>query len=244
MASYLGLSKKFLPNLRQYEATTGRQISDKAMQNYLYAALQTEADRKDRERQFGLQERGLNIQEKAYKDQASAATMKGITDIAGLPVQGYLGYKALQSAGVFGKTAPAVTTAATTGTAQGLLAGGTAPITAQGAVGLSVPEISAGLGYGAAETPGLAATFAGGETAGSGLLGAGALPALGVGLLSGGAGYGLSKLLHANKDITKGITGTAAGIGAGAMLGAEIGSIGGPLGALIGGAIGFISSLF
>ena len=132
MANYLGLKNKFLPNLKQYEATTGRPISDRAMQSYLYSALQTEADRKDtayaRERQFGLQQQGLDLQKKAAEDAASAAKISGITQLAGLPIQGALGYGVLKQAGLLGaKTAAA----GTTGTAQGLLAGG-AGTTAQG----------------------------------------------------------------------------------------------------------------
>jgi len=241
MASYLGLSKKFLPNLRQYEATTGRQISDKAMQNYLYAALQTEADRRDRERSFGLQERGLAMQDRAYKDQASAATMKGITDIAGLPVQGYLGYKALQKAGIIGGTPTPAAPAVTAGGAQALLPGavGTTGGVQGSLLGVSTPEAVAGISSGAAETPGLLGTFDA-ATAGGGFLGT-----LGSTVLPGAAGAGIGKLV--GKPIAKalGMHEKTVSDTLGVLGGAGVGfAMGGPIGGLIGGAIGFISSLF
>ena len=228
MASYLGLQKKFLPNLRQYEATTGRQISDKAMQSYLYAALQTEADRRDRERSFGLQERSLAMQDRAYKDQASAATIKGITDIAGLPIQGYLGYKALQSAGVIGKGA--ATNAGVQTMLPGAATAGTAQAGTDGLLGGAAPAATA------AET----AAFMGAESAGTGFLGT-----IAPALLPGAAGAGLGKLI--GDPIAKALgthpktTRDVLSVGTGAATGF---AIGGPIGGLIGGAIGFISSLF
>lgn len=245
MASYLGLQKKFLPNLKQYEATTGRPVSDRAMQNYLYAALQTEADRKDtayaRERQFGLQQQSLDLQKQSIADTASANKISGVTQLAGLPFQGYLGYKAGEKAGLWGGTP--TPPAATVGTSQGLI-GGAGATTAQ--AGLTAPGTFAGsTGYMGAATPamyapemygGVAAT----EGAGAGLLGTAgtvALPAAGGAFVGHTLGKPVSKLLGTHQKTTEDVMGVAGGAAMGF-------AVGGPVGAVIGGAIGFVSSLF
>ncbi len=240
MASYLGLQKKFLPNLKQYEATTGRPISDRALQSYLYAALQTEADRKDaayaRERGFGFQQQGLDIQKQAIKDQAAANKISGITQLAGLPIQGALGYGVLKQAGLLGAK-PAM------GTAQGLLGGaGSTAVGAGAQTGLATA--------GELLTGGAASTSAGAIAAaptGAGFLGtiapyAGPAGAgfLGAKLLGGP----LDKILPGGGKTGQVIGGTAGGALAGFAAGAAIGSGAGPIGAVIGGIIGGISSLF
>lgn len=276
MASYLGLSKKFLPNLKQYEATTGRPISDRAMQNYLYAALQTEADRKDtayaRERQFGFQQAGLDIQKQAIADQKSAAKISGITQLAGLPIQGALGYGVLKQAGLIGSkvapTVPAGVSAAEIGTAagtnfvsptmawspygnltsQGLLSGGTGSGGAQAL--LNTPTTFGGTAAGAgnlAVGTGATASTAAAAPTGAGLLGTiapYAVPA-GVGFLGAKLlGGPLDKILPGGGKTGRVVGETAGGALAGWAAGAAIGSGAGPIGAVIGGVVGFISSLF
>jgi hypothetical protein len=268
MASYLGSQKKFLPNLKQYEATTGRPISDKAMQNYLYASLQTEADRADaryaRERQFELTQQGLDLQKQSIADTKSANKISGITQLAGLPLQGYLGYKAGEKAGLWGGTpaptaaAPAVDpfagagTPVTTGTSQGLLTGDTGTVGAQTGLaagtqaGLSTTATGAAAagtaGYGMAEGAGSSGVIAGSE--GVGLLGTYG-PVAGASV----AGmWGMNKLLgtggpgHQGGEVhTSNILGGAA---AGAAMGSIIPGVGTLVGGIIGGAIGAIGSLF
>lgn len=277
MASYLGLSKRFLPNLKQYEATTGRPISDKALQSYLYAALQTEADRKDaayaRERGFGFQQQGLDLQKQALADQKSAAKVSGITQLAGLPIQGALGYGVLKQAGLLGsKVAPAAaagTTAAEIGaaagtnfvsptmawspyanlTSQGLLSGGAGTGGAQAL--LQTPTtFGTNLGAGAttAATTGTTAVPAAGAGAGAGTGAAAVLPYLGpaaAGYLGGSLlGGPLDKILPGGGKTGKAVGGAAGGALAGAAMGSVVPGVGTLVGGIIGGIIGGISSLF
>jgi hypothetical protein len=63
----------------------------------------------------------------------------------------------------------------------------------------------------------------------------------GAGLVGGGVGYGLSRLLGANEDISQGLTLGGAGVGIGLAVGGPVGAV---VGGLIGAATSFLDDIF
>lgn len=216
------------------------------------AQRQAEAERRD------------ELLRQQIQDQKRAATISGIAQLGGLGANLYLANKTLGLLGSGGATtAGGAATRAAGGLLPTLGGGGQlalpalAPPGALSAAGLA--PWAGGAAGGGVFTGGAAAggklaaagvapvleaptTFGSAavlETAGAAPAAAAAGPsltgALLPGALGGALGYGASRLLHANKDITQGLSYAGAGAGIGM-------AVGGPVGALIGGAIGAVVS--
>ena len=202
----------------------------------------------ERSRQQENFNRQIQLQERAQRDAASTARVAGVADIGMGGANLYFANKYLNMLGG-GKTGPAglatMPSAATNyavpaltppGPLSGSLvaggaAGGGAGVTGGGA---AAPILSTQTSFPvSAEFAGLGESTA----ASAGATGAGLASAAGWGLAGGVGGFGLSKLLGANEDISQALTFGGAGVAAGFM-------VGGPVGAVVGGLIGSAISLF
>lgn len=205
-----------LPQIRQYEATTGRKISSEAMRAMLEGSFQAADANANQSQQLALQQESLDFQKsQAKKDlaaQKSAATVSGITQIGGTALQGGMMYKSF-----FPKTLSAVSTGgeSAVGTSSALAGGESA------------------LGTSATST---ASTFGSGVSSALSTVGSYATP----GMVGFGVGSLVGNRMFAGKS--KGVrqrAGALSGAASGALAGTF--TLGPGFGTVIGGLIGGIS---
>lgn len=178
MALTQGLLNDYWRRYNQRRALTGLPSSYQEQRGMLDPIMEQayQKDVREKELMYNNQERGrqLSLQEQQAKDQARAANISGATNLVGLGVQGYLGYKTL--------TKPTPT--ATMPTSAGA---GSAGATAQPGVGSGTVPPPSTTNYPGAMSDAQMAYDTGGSP------GAGAAAETGVGMGGAsqyGAGYG------------------------------------------------------
>ncbi len=255
MAYQSGLINDTMTRLNRRRSLTGRSLSSAEMTGIVEPMLAYDAQKSEaagiREQNQANLNRDFALREKQANSADRAATLSGISDIGMGGANLYFankylnmlkpaaaapgaGLAPLSFADVPALTAPGPLTGSLAGGAAG---GGATAGLASGAAG-GAPALASP----AATAPTLATATAFGDTT-AGLTstaagtGSGLAATAGGGLVGGGLGYGLSKLLGANEDITQALTLGGAGIGIGW-------AVGGPVGAVVGGLIGGAVSLF
>lgn len=147
------LFSKIMPQIRQYEATTGRKISQKALQALMKGELNVASERAMRDRDaasvIATRKADLDLRRQALADKKKAAKASGLVQLGGMAIQGG---QLLKSSGLFGgtkiaETAPvALSTTAPTATALstgaqlqtvGTLTAPTAAVTAPSLTGVA-----------------------------------------------------------------------------------------------------------
>jgi hypothetical protein len=237
------LVESIMPQIQQYEATTGRKISRSMMDSLFRKQLEVMAEKDTQTRALDLQQQQINSQDLAAKNAASAAKTSGIVQSVSTAGTLGLGYKYLsqnQPAPAVGTTPAVAPTSAPAVGGQAALTGSTPAVGGQSAmVGVSAPESVAGSGMG----EGLAGTFGEGYgAAGSGIgVGTFAYPAAGA-AVAHALGTPLAKVLNTHPKTTADVAGTSAGAAIGGAMAAGT-TVGGPVGAVIGGVVGLGVSL-
>ena len=220
----------FWTSYRQRRATGGRPLTSREMRGFLDPLLgyasQREESAADRAQRQANVSRAMDMQQQQINDANQAAQVSGAADILGLGLAYKLGSQRNSLLG-------------------GLLGRGAAGAGASAPIAGGAGNIGGAFATGGALAPtaspftgvGPLASFAGSgtETAGS-LAGGGLASSAGTGILGAGLGYGASKLLGANQDISQALSLGGAGAGIGF-------AVGGPVGAAVGGAIGVGASL-
>lgn len=211
---------KILPKIKQYEATTGRQISSEALEALFKADIDEAYDRSYQNQQLGIEQERLDLDKEAAKDAESAAKTSGAIQLGGTALQAGMLYKSL-----FPST-PAIkgsigSTALTTGTTSALTSTATA---AEMATGVNLPGTATVTTAGITPTS-LLSTIA---------------PAAGVGAIGGLAGNLYTKWKSDSTDDPANVSrrGKWAGAAGGAVAGF---AVGGPVGAVVGGIAGALS---
>lgn len=238
-----------LPQIRQYEATTGRSISPGALESLLRAQYRSQAERSLQYAQLGERKREFDIQqeaqEKQRKKEAAAARTSGAIQLGGTALQtailGKAGYLGTTVQGALGgpiggpavSTTPFVPTAVPHTTLSTSL--GSSTITGAGVQGASTTgsQVVAGellAAQPAVNVPGAAAT-SGGATA----LAPAAPPIIAPAVAGFGIGAVSQKIFPGRGPRTR------AGVGGGAVAGAAIGAPAGPVGMVVGAIIGGVS---
>jgi len=264
-----GLIDRIMPRIKQYEATTGRKISQSMLDALMKGQLSAEVDKAQQTRAIDLQEEQFANQKEQQDKAAKAASIKGYVDTASTAGMGYLTYKAVtkpsamsellayqKSLGaVPGATAADITTGAFSApTAEaagyGLTAPGyTAPALTGAQTTLAGGTTAVGAQSGSAAFTGATGTAAYGSAEGAGA--AGVLGAEGGGLAAiapyagpAAAGFAGGKLLGPTLDKVLpggGKPGKAVGGAAGgALAGAAVGSVVPGVGTAIGAVVGGI----
>ena len=228
-SNYLG---DFWNSYRQRRATGGRPLTSQEMRGLLDPMLayssRREENAADRAVRQDYLNRQMNLAETAQKRQQSAATVSGLLQ---LPLTYGVAKQSGLLPGGFSLTSPSTWGgAANPGAAAAAGGGGAANIGgAFGTGGALAPPASPFTGVGPL------AEFGGGSAAAG--VGSAILP----GVAGGAAGFGLSKVLGANEDISQGLTYGGAGAAAGFAIG---GPVGAAVGGLIGAGISFLDDIF
>ena len=90
-----GLIDRIMPRIKQYEATTGRKISQSMLDALMKGQLSAEVDKAQQTRAIDLQEEQFANQKEQQDKAAKAASIKGYVDTASTAGMGYLTYKAV-----------------------------------------------------------------------------------------------------------------------------------------------------
>jgi len=210
-----GLIDRIMPRIKQYEATTGRKISQSVLDALMKGQLSAEVDKAQQTRAIDLQEEQFANQKDQQKKAAKAASVKGYVDTASTAGMGYLTYKAVTKPSAMSEllayqksigATPAITGADITA------AGGSfgAPTAEAAGYGLTAP------GYTAPAFTGAQTTLAGGTAAS----GAQATPAV----------YGTGEYAAYDASLAAGASeGVGTATSAASMLGPVAGGVGGGL---------------
>ena len=237
-----GMIDRIMPRIKQWEATTGRKISQSMLDALMKGQLSAEVDKAQQTRAIDLQEEQFANQKDQQKKADKAAMVKGGVDVLTTGATLGLTYKALSKPSAMSeylaatKGGTAAAPALTTG-AQTAIGGGTAAVGGQAALAGeagSLAAYDASLAAGAAEGVGSTA----GATTGSGVIGAVSpyIAPAAIALSGRPVGKLIAKTLGTHEKTTQDVTEAAAYAGAGFM-------IGGPVGAVVGGIIGGIKGI-
>lgn len=216
----------FWTSYRQRRATGGRPLTSGEMRGLLSPLASAEAskaiaagEREAAQRRFDM---SYNLQKTAMDRQQSAATMSGLIQLP-------LSYGVAKQSGLIPQSFNLLKPSTWGGAANT----GAAAAPAANAVTSTLP---ASAPAGIQQSVRLAGDIAGPATAGLNYA-----AGLGPGLLGAGAGFGVSKLLGANEDITQAVTGISGGAAAGFAIAGPVGAF---FGGLIGAGLSFLDDIF
>ncbi len=226
------------PKIQQWESVSGRRVSPSVLREWIDAELGNEARTATASRGLDIQQQQVDINKEKMENEAKAAPISGIANLATTGIGMYgLG----KEAGLWGGTKAIGTT--------GLSTGATAPTIAEGAqTQLATPITTTALGTTAPATEGVIGP---GTSAVPSTTSIGLGTGLGIVGSAGALGGALGSKLSENELIqkttpwggenTERMAGSVGmGMAAGAIAGSQIGSIGGPWGAGIGAVVGGI----
>jgi len=222
-----GLIGRIMPRIKQYEATTGRKISQSMLDALMKGQLSAEVDKAQQTRAIDLQEEQFANQKEQQKKAAKAASIKGYVDTASTAGMGYLTYKAVTKPSpmseliAYQKGLGAVPGTGVPSASVPAYTGASVPATTSLTAGASGIEYGTGIGAQTAIGGGTAAV--GGQAALAGeagslaaydaALAAGAAEGVGTagattGMLSAAAPYALPAVAaYAGYNLYKGLTG-------------------------------------
>jgi len=186
-----GMIDRIMPRIKQWEATTGRKISQSMLDALMKGQLSAEVDKAQQTRAIDLQEEQFANQKEQQKKAAKAASIKGYVDTASTAGMGYLTYKAVTKPSAMSEYLAAMkgTGAAGTGITDASIASASgsfsAPTAEAAGYGLTAPGYTAPAFTGAQTAIGGGTAAVGGQAALAGE--AGSLAAYDASLAAGAA---------------------------------------------------------